>query len=298
MRENSEPTEYAWGPVGDRRCANNNPSATPMCDRKVEPTPEAQARCTERPVHSDIHLASVPPHDRTSGLGSSAVHYSLPVSPSLSQSPTTSLRVSPLLAPPPLLLCRPRRTRTGRGHRHAPRPILTLARFDPPPLLRLKVSDSSDCPPAGTAHHHHRLPRPRDLIGSLASVWREGLFLVRCSAFAVVLSVAATLSWYAQLRARAFVEARLLPAACELLGDHAPHLLRRPARPRLLLRRAARRQDRIRPFASLSRGRVVVDALLSGPTALVAQKDSSHPTAPLHGGGRRHRRRGSTGGGA
>ena len=43
---------------------------------------------------------------------------------------------------------------------------------------------------------------------------------MRCSAFAAVLSVAAALSWYAQHRARAFVEARLLPAACAALGDY------------------------------------------------------------------------------
>ena len=106
-----------------------------------------------------------------------------------------------------------------RGRRHAPRPILTLARLDPPPLLRLRVSDSSDCLPSH-GHDHHRPPPLRALIGSLASVWREGLFLVRCSAFAAVLSVAAALSWYAQHRARAFVEARLLPAACAALGDY------------------------------------------------------------------------------
>ncbi|KAM0871926.1 hypothetical protein ACQ4PT_039062 [Festuca glaucescens] len=200
------------------------------------------------------------------------------------------LRVSPFHAPPPLLLCRPRRARGGRGHgpRHAPRPILTLARFDPPPLLRLKVSDSSDCPPAAA---HHRLPRPRALIGSLASVWREGLFLVRCSVFAAVLSVAAALSWYAQLRARAFVEARLLPAACELLGDYLQREVRvgkvrsvsplgitlhtcsvGPHADEFSCAEVPVVKIRIRPFASLRRGRVVVDALLSDPTALVAQK--------------------------
>uniref|UniRef100_A0ACD5VV42 Uncharacterized protein n=1 Tax=Avena sativa TaxID=4498 RepID=A0ACD5VV42_AVESA len=202
------------------------------------------------------------------------------------------LRVSPFLAPPPLFLCRPRRTRGGRGHRHAPRPILTLARFDRPPLLRLKVSDSSDCLPAGGAHHHqHHLPRPRALIGSLASVWREGLFLVRCSVFAAVLSVAAALSWYAQLRARSFVEARLLPAACALLGDYLQREVRvgkvrsvsplgitlhtcsvGPHADEFSCGEVPVMKIRIRPFASLRRGRVVVDALLSDPTALVAQK--------------------------
>ena len=73
------------------------------------------------------------------------------------------------------------------------------------------------------ASHGHApplLPGPRGLIGSLAPVWREGLFLVRCSVFAAVVSVAAALSWVAQLRARSFVEARLLPAACAALGEY------------------------------------------------------------------------------
>ncbi|VAH58089.1 unnamed protein product [Triticum turgidum subsp. durum] len=196
------------------------------------------------------------------------------------------LRVSPFLAPPPLLLRRPRR---ARCRRHVPRPVLTLARLDPPPLLRLRVSDSSNCLPSHG--HEHRPPPLRALIGSLASVWREGLFLVRCSAFAAVLSVAAALSWYAQHRARAFVEARLLPAACAALGDYLQREVRvggarsvSPLGITLHTCSVGPRADefscaevpvmkiRVRPFASLRRGRVVVEALLSDPTALVAQR--------------------------
>ncbi|PAN32572.1 hypothetical protein PAHAL_5G497300 [Panicum hallii] len=213
-------------------------------------------------------------------------------------------RASAFLAPPPPLLfprlSSPRWRRRPRG-RLASRPLLTLARFDQPPLLRLKVSDSSDSPAdAAHAHAHHSnshshapplLPEPRGLIGSLAPVWREGLFLVRCSVFAAVVSVAAALSWVAQLRARSFVEARLLPAACAALGEYLQREVRLgkvrsisplgitlqtcsigPHAEEFSCAEVPVMKIRVRPFASLRRGRVVVDAVLSEPSALVAQK--------------------------
>ncbi|XP_006643831.3 protein SUBSTANDARD STARCH GRAIN 4, chloroplastic [Oryza brachyantha] len=207
------------------------------------------------------------------------------------------LRASPFLSPPPLLLLhpsrrgrRPRRRQGGCGHT----PLVARARFDPPPLLRLKVSDSSDCPaPQHPQAHQPLLPRP--LLASLAPLWREGLFLVRCSVFAAALSVAAALSWYAQLRARSFVESRLLPAACAALGDYLQrevHLGRvrsvsplgitlhtcsvGPHREEFSCAEVPVMKIRLRPFASLRRGKVVVDAVLSEPSVLVAQtKDFS-----------------------
>ncbi|OEL34269.1 hypothetical protein BAE44_0004714, partial [Dichanthelium oligosanthes] len=221
---------------------------------------------------------------------------------------------SAFLAPPPPLLfprhsfpCRRRRPR-GRSIHPTSRPLLTLARFDPPPLLRLKVSDSSDSPADAAhphahhsssqahAHSHHSpapslLRGPRALIASLAPVWREGLFLVRCSVFAAVVSVAAALSWVAQLRARSFVEARLLPAACAALGEYLQREVRLgkvrsvsplgitlqtcsigPHAEEFSCAEVPVMKIRVRPFASLRRGRVVVDAVLSEPSALVAQK--------------------------
>ncbi|CAL4951973.1 unnamed protein product [Urochloa decumbens] len=214
-------------------------------------------------------------------------------------------RASAFLAPPPPLvfprLSFPRRRRRPRGH-PASRPLLTLARLDPPPLLRLKVSDSSDYPAdaahahnSNHAHHHSPAPSllsgPRALIGSLAPVWREGLFLIRCSVFAAVVSVAAALSWVAQLRARSFVEARLLPAACAALGEYLQREVRLgkvrsvsplgitlqtcsigPHAEEFSCAEVPVMKIRVRPFASLRRGRVVVDAVLSEPSALVAQK--------------------------
>ncbi|RLN25470.1 uncharacterized protein C2845_PM07G36590 [Panicum miliaceum] len=216
------------------------------------------------------------------------------------------LRTSAFLAPPPPLLIprlsSPRRRRRPRG-RLASQPLLTLARFDQPPLLRLKVSGSSDSPADAAhahAHAHHSnghshapplLPGPRGLIGSLAPVWREGLFLVRCSVFAAVVSVAAALSWVAQLRARSFVEARLLPAACAALGEYLQREVRLgkvrsisplgitlqtcsigPHAEEFSCAEVPVMKIRVRPFASLRRGKVVVDAVLSEPSALVAQK--------------------------
>ncbi|XP_039810202.1 protein SUBSTANDARD STARCH GRAIN 4, chloroplastic-like isoform X2 [Panicum virgatum] len=204
------------------------------------------------------------------------------------------LRAWAFLAPPPPLLF-PRTRRRPRG-RLASRPLLIL---DPPPLLRLKVSDSSDSP-ADAAHAHAHashghapplLPGPRGLIGSLAPVWREGLFLVRCSVFAAVVSVAAALSWVAQLRARSFVEARLLPAACAALGEYLQREVRLgkvrsisplgitlqtcsigPHAEEFSCAEVPVMKIRVRPFASLRRGKVVVDAVLSEPSALVTQK--------------------------
>nr|CAB3471992.1 unnamed protein product [Digitaria exilis] len=220
----------------------------------------------------------------------------------MSHCPRTSAFLAP---PPPLLFPRhsfPCRRRRPRG-RLASRPFLTLARFDPPPLLRLKVSDSSDSP-ADAAHTHahhsnhaHRSPAPpllqgpRALIASLAPVWREGLFLVRCSVFAAVVSVAAALSWVAQLRARSFVEARLLPAASAALGEYLQREVRLgkvrsvsplgitlqtcsvgPHAEEFSCAEVPVMKIRVRPFASLRRGKVVVDAVLSEPSVLVAQK--------------------------
>uniref|UniRef100_A0A804MYZ7 Translocation and assembly module TamB C-terminal domain-containing protein n=1 Tax=Zea mays TaxID=4577 RepID=A0A804MYZ7_MAIZE len=226
----------------------------------------------------------------------------------MSHCPRASLSLAP---PSPFLFPHcpsPRRRRRPRGRslHLTSRPLLTLARFDPPRLFRLKVSDSSASPgEAAHAHAHHSnhrahahhspapslLPWPRALIGSLAPVWREGLFLVRCSVFAAVVSVAGALSWFAQLRARSFVEARLLPAACSALSEYLQREVRLgkvrsispigitlqtcsigPHEEEFSCAEVPVMKIRVRPFASLRRGRVVVDAVLSEPSALVAQK--------------------------
>ncbi|PWZ30527.1 hypothetical protein Zm00014a_005699 [Zea mays] len=228
----------------------------------------------------------------------------------MSHCPRASLSLAP---PSPFLFPHcpsPRRRRRPRGRslHLTSRPLLTLARFDPPRLFRLKVSDSSASPGEAAhahahahhsnhrAHAHHSpapslLPWPQALIGSLAPVWREGLFLVRCSVFAAVVSVAGALSWFAQLRARSFVEARLLPAACSALSEYLQREVRLgkvrsispigitlqtcsigPHEEEFSCAEVPVMKIRVRPFASLRRGRVVVDAVLSEPSALVAQK--------------------------
>lgn len=67
--------------------------------------------------------------------------------------------------------------------------------LDSPPLV--KFSDSSDCRLASQGH---------DLVAAATAVWPKGLFLVRCSVFTVVLTVATALLWYMQLRAFAVLE--------------------------------------------------------------------------------------------
>ncbi|KAL2548368.1 embryo defective [Forsythia ovata] len=64
------------------------------------------------------------------------------------------------------------------------------------------------------------LVRSKTLVRSMAPLWEEGLFLIRCSIFCAVMSGVCLLVWYGQLKAKSYVEARLLPRVCALLSDH------------------------------------------------------------------------------
>lgn len=135
------------------------------------------------------------------------------------------------------------------------------------------------------------LTRGKMLVKSLSPVWEEGLLLVRCSVFCAVISGVCLLVWYGQLKAKSYIEIKLLPSVCALLSDHIQRKIdfgrvRRisplsitlescsvgPHNEEFSCGEVPSIKLRILPFASLRRGKIVIDAVLSNPTLLVAQK--------------------------
>ncbi|KAL0323880.1 UNVERIFIED_CONTAM: protein, chloroplastic [Sesamum calycinum] len=133
--------------------------------------------------------------------------------------------------------------------------------------------------------------RSKTLVKYMTPVWEEGLFLFRCSVFCTVISGVCLLVWYGQSKAKVYIEANLLPSICTLLSDHIQRELdfgkvRRISPLSITLESCSIGPHseefscgevptiklRIRPFASLRRGKVVIDAVLSNPSLLVAQK--------------------------
>ncbi|XP_010548479.1 PREDICTED: uncharacterized protein LOC104819890 isoform X2 [Tarenaya hassleriana] len=133
--------------------------------------------------------------------------------------------------------------------------------------------------------------RSRAFVKSLSLVWEEGLFFVRCSVFTCVLSGVYLLMWYGQNKARGFVETKLLPSVCSIISERIERQLdfgkvRRVSPLSITLEACSigphgeefscgevpTMKLRVRPFASLRRGKIVVDAVLNNPTVLVAQK--------------------------
>lgn len=135
------------------------------------------------------------------------------------------------------------------------------------------------------------LARSKTLVRSVTPLWEEGLLLIRCSIFCAVMSGVCLLMWYGQLKAKSYVEARLLPRVCALLSDHIQRELdfgkvRRISPLSITLESCSIGPHseefscgevpivklRILPFSSLRRGKIVVDAVLSNPSLLIAQK--------------------------
>ncbi|XP_074570034.1 protein SUBSTANDARD STARCH GRAIN 4, chloroplastic isoform X1 [Curcuma longa] len=129
-------------------------------------------------------------------------------------------------------------------------------------------------------------------IRSLNPPWKEGLFFIRCSVFVAVISMAGMLMWYAQRKASSFVETHLLPTACSILREHLQRELDfgkvrcvsplgitldscsiGPHKEEFSCGEVTTMKLRLRPFASLRRGKIVIDAILFQPCLLVAQKE-------------------------
>lgn len=126
---------------------------------------------------------------------------------------------------------------------------------------------------------------------TLAPVWEEGLLIVRCSVFCAVMSGVCLLLWYGQVKAKSFVETKLLPSVCAALSEHIQRDLdfgkvRRISPLSITLESCSFGPHveefscgevptiklRVLPFASLRRGKIVVDAVLHNPSLLVVQK--------------------------
>lgn len=137
------------------------------------------------------------------------------------------------------------------------------------------------------------LARSKGLVKSLVPVWEEGLFFFRCSVFCAVISGVCLLLWYGQLKAKSYIEAKLLPSVCALLSDYVQRELyfgrvRRISPLSITLESCSIGPHseefscgelptvklRILPFSSLSKGKIVIDAVLSNPSILVAQKQN------------------------
>ncbi|KAK6131671.1 hypothetical protein DH2020_034578 [Rehmannia glutinosa] len=133
--------------------------------------------------------------------------------------------------------------------------------------------------------------RSKTLVKSMTPVWEEGLFLFRCSIFCTVISGVCLLVWYGQSKAKIYIETNMLPSIFFLLSDHIQRevdfgKVRRisplsitlescsigPHNEELSCGEVPTVKLRICPFASLRRGKIVIDAVLLNPTLLVAQK--------------------------
>ncbi|KAL6980146.1 hypothetical protein U1Q18_021795 [Sarracenia purpurea var. burkii] len=129
------------------------------------------------------------------------------------------------------------------------------------------------------------------LVRSLAPLWEEGLLLIRCSVFCAVISGVCLLLWYGQAKAKNYVETKLLPSVCSVLSDYIQRELdfgkvRRISPLSITLESCSIGPHseefscgevptvklRVLPFASLKRGKIVIDAVLSNPSLLIVQK--------------------------
>ncbi|KAL9233913.1 hypothetical protein vseg_008847 [Gypsophila vaccaria] len=136
-----------------------------------------------------------------------------------------------------------------------------------------------------------RLSRGKEIVKSLSPLWQEGLLLFRAAVFGAVISGVCLLVWYGRAKAKEFVELKVLPSVCSVVSEYIQREIdfgkvRRitplsitlescsvgPHSEEFSCGEAATIKLRVRPFASLRRGKVVIDAVLSNPTLLVAQK--------------------------
>lgn len=133
--------------------------------------------------------------------------------------------------------------------------------------------------------------RSKALVKSLAPLWEEGLLLFRCSVFVAVISGVCLLVWYGQKKAKGLIETKLLPSVSSMVSEFIQRdidfgKVRRVSPLSITLESCSigphneefscgeipTMKLRVRPFASLRRGKIVIDAVLSHPNILVAQK--------------------------
>ncbi|KAI4376157.1 hypothetical protein MLD38_013947 [Melastoma candidum] len=129
------------------------------------------------------------------------------------------------------------------------------------------------------------------VVKSLGPQWHEGLLLFRSSVFVAVISGVCFSLWYGQTKAKGFIEAQILPSVCSTLSEYiqrdiicgkvrgisplsitlescsfGPHV------EEFSCGEASTIKLCLRPFSSLRRGKIVIDAVLLHPSVLVVQK--------------------------
>ncbi|XP_054798744.1 protein TIC236, chloroplastic-like isoform X2 [Prosopis cineraria] len=134
-------------------------------------------------------------------------------------------------------------------------------------------------------------PPGKALESYLTPLWNEGLLLIRASVYTAIIFGMCLLAWYGQSKSKGFIETRLLPSVCSALSEHFQRKLefgkvRRispfsmtlescsfgPQKEEFSCGEAPTVKLRLHPFASLRRGELVIDAVLSRPCVLVVQK--------------------------
>ncbi|KAI5403590.1 protein TIC236, chloroplastic [Lathyrus oleraceus] len=126
---------------------------------------------------------------------------------------------------------------------------------------------------------------------SFTPLWKERIFLIRVCVYSVVISGLFLLVWFGSNKVKGYVEAKLLPSVCLVISERIQRefrigKVRRISPLSLTLESCSfgpHREEfscgevpivklRLHPFASLMRGKVVVDAVLSHSSVLIVQK--------------------------
>ncbi|KAF7830224.1 uncharacterized protein G2W53_012557 [Senna tora] len=151
--------------------------------------------------------------------------------------------------------------------------------------------------------------RGKALVSYLTPLWNEGLLLIRAFVYTAVISGLCLLAWYGQNKAKSFIEAKLLPSVCAAISEHLHREVELgkvqrisplsitlescsfgPHKEEFSCGEVPTVKFCLRPFASLRKGKLVIDAVLSQPSILVVQKkDYTWLGIPSSEGGiRRH----------
>ncbi|WCJ31158.1 embryo defective 2410 [Euphorbia peplus] len=136
-----------------------------------------------------------------------------------------------------------------------------------------------------------RFAQSKTFVRSLAPLWEEGLLLFRGSIFVAVISGVCLLVWYGQAKTKSYIETKLLPSVCSALSDHIQREIDfgkvRSVSPLSITLESCSigphgeefscgevptMKLRLCPFASLRRGKIVIDAVLFHPSIMVVQK--------------------------
>lgn len=129
------------------------------------------------------------------------------------------------------------------------------------------------------------------LVNHLRPLLKEGLFLIRASVLAAVLCGVCMLIWYGKNKAKVYVENNLLPSVCSVVSEYIQRDVELgkvrsiwpwsitvescsigPHKEEFSCGEVPTVKLRLRPFASLRRGKFVIDAVLMQPSVLVVQK--------------------------